>query len=164
MRLLNCHLDVIFLMLSLPFQAFWDSLVDDLKLETPCYTRVARVLKEIRDSFRDLAGSHDVGAAHELLDVDFISEQMSNGAYSWSNCVSLIEGTMSIVCRIQAPKRDAETAELWAPVRLELLNPGDAHAVFCKSLRFVMDRINILRVDAANARLKLVAPVVREYG
>ena len=28
-------------------RAFWDSLVDDLKLETPCYARVLRVLAEV---------------------------------------------------------------------------------------------------------------------
>jgi hypothetical protein len=31
---------------------------------------------------------------------------------------------------------------------------------FCKGLEFLLDRVNAMRIDAANARLRLIAPVL----
>jgi hypothetical protein len=42
------------LRLTLSAQAFSDSLVDDLQLARPCYSRVMRILAEIRDSIMAL--------------------------------------------------------------------------------------------------------------
>jgi hypothetical protein len=36
--------------------------------------------------------------------------------------------------------------------------------VFCKSLEFMLDRVNAMRIDAANARLRLIAPVIKDHG
>jgi len=40
----------------------------------------------------------------------------------------------------------------------------DHPLVFCKALEFLLDRVNIMRVDAANARLRLISPVIRDHG
>jgi len=35
---------------------------------------------------------------------------------------------------------------------------------FCKALEFLLDRVNAMRIDAANCRLCLVAPVIKDHG
>jgi hypothetical protein len=35
---------------------------------------------------------------------------------------------------------------------------------FCKGLEFLLDRVNAMRIDAANARLRLIAPVLQDHG
>jgi hypothetical protein len=35
---------------------------------------------------------------------------------------------------------------------------------FCKGLEFLLDRVNAMRIDAANARLRLIAPVIQDHG
>ena len=34
----------------------------------------------------------------------------------------------------------------------------------CKVLEFFLDRVNAMRIDAANARLRLIAPVIKDHG
>ncbi len=130
-------------------------MVDDLKLlPTPCYVRVLRVLVEVRDGISDLAGSIEVSAIHEAIDIDFIRRQVELGVYEWDNCKRLVGTVVGIIKRLQAPKRDADTQEKWMTVGSNMLaaTDSDRPRVLCEALEFMLDRINILRIDAANAR------------
>ena len=134
-------------------QAFWDSLADDLKLTTPCYVRVLRVLSEIRDAIVDIAGSRESDAIKEIIDIGFIKTQAEQGAFGWDSCKHLVGGVVSVIQRVQAPHRDTETREKWMVVGSSMLNPDISQAeVFCKALEFLLDRVNALRIDAANTR------------
>jgi hypothetical protein len=64
-------------------EAFWDSLADDLRLATPCFNRVVRVLLEVRDAIVDLAGSREADTICEMIDGDFLRVQAERKAYSW---------------------------------------------------------------------------------
>ena len=81
-------------------QAFWDSLVSDLCLDTPCYTRVLRVLAEIRDGIHDLAGTRDSCNIMEAVDLDFIRTQAERGLFSWQDCVRLITAVFGIIQQV----------------------------------------------------------------
>ena len=129
-------------------QAFWDSLIDDLKLPTICFVRVLRVLAEIRDALVEVAGSRE--AVDEVLDIPFIKNQAELGLYGWESCTRLLGGVVSIIQRVQEPKREAETRVLWAAVWST--GSADQAVVFCKALEVLLGRVNILRIDAANAR------------
>ena len=134
-------------------QAFWDSLVDDLRLlPTPCYVRVLRVLAEVRDGMSELAGSIEVSAIHEAIDIDFIRRQVELGVYEWDNCKRLVGTVVGIIRRLQAPKRDADTQEKWLTVGSNMLAATDRPRALCKALEFMLDRINLMRIDAANSR------------
>ena len=147
-------------------QAFWDSLVDDLKLSSPCYARILRVLAEVRDGISDLAGSREAGSIAEVIDIDHITQQSEAGVYDWNNCMGIVGATVGVIQRIQAPSRDVETASKWVAVRASMVqaDPMEQPGVFCKSLEFLLDRVNAMRIDAANARLRLIAPVIRDHG
>ena len=136
------------------YQAFWDSLVDDLKHFIPCYVRVIRVLVEIRDAIHDLAGRKESHAIHEAIDIDLIKQQTELGAFGWVCCKNLVASVLCIIMRIQAPSRDASTRERWKIMgtAMEKAEREDYNAIFCKALEFLLDLVNILRIDAANAR------------
>jgi hypothetical protein len=135
-------------------RAFWDSLVDDLQLPTPCYTRVLRVLSEVRDGISDLAGAPESASIAEAIDIEFIRRQVESGAYDWDGCKRLVGGVVGIIQRVQAPKRDEETTQQWRKVGASMLRAegGDRPGVMCRALEFLLDRINAMRIDAANAR------------
>ena len=137
-------------------QAFWDSLVDDLLLENPCYVRVMRVLAEIRDGIRDLAGEREAVAIMEAIDDDYMKERMHAQAFSWDDCKNLIANVVRITQRVQAPKRDEETKQKWREAGKVLLDADNEAKTqpraLCKSLEFLLDRVNVMRIDAANAR------------
>ncbi len=145
-------------------QAFWDSLVDDLRLETPCYVRVIRVLGEIRDGIVDLAGEGE--SIDEVVDVDFIRTRAEAGNYGFSDAARLFGDVVRIILRVQAPTRDAETRGEWSALenKIAAVTLDSAARVTCDGLEFLLERVNAMRIDAANSRLRLIAPVIREHG
>ena len=142
--------------------------MDDLRLATPCYARVLRVLSEIRDGILDLTGTREVQALREAVDLDFIKQQAEAGLFSWVSSVHLVHALLQAVQRSQAPKRDEETRTRFAAVDTLLTeaasSPEDQPRAFCKALEFLLDRLNAMRIDAANARLRLIAPVIKDHG
>jgi hypothetical protein len=115
--------------------------------------RVIRVLVELRDGISDIAGSRESDAVREAIDIEFIQSQVDSGVYEWEDCKRLIGAVVSIIRRVQAPKRDKETQDRWEVVRSNMLDPdADRPRELCKSLEFLLDRVNMLRIDAANAR------------
>lgn len=131
-----------------------------MKLTPPCYVRVVRVLVEIRDGIRDLAGSREANAINEVIDIEFIETRANLGAFEWRDCQNLIRAAAGIIRRIQSPARDPDFKEKFALVEADLVGAESTGAdfiatrpsIFCKSLEFLLGRVNLLRIDAANAR------------
>ena len=150
-------------------RAFWDSLADDLRLARPCYTRVLRVLREVRDGVSELEGGRadPLGTSiAAVIDIDFITARVELGAMPWADAKHLVGAIVTVMRRVQSPLRDAEMLAKWREVGNKMLAAGpDDHAyVFCEVLEFLLDRLNAMRIDAANMRLRLIAPVIREHG
>ncbi|EKX51596.1 hypothetical protein GUITHDRAFT_102857 [Guillardia theta CCMP2712] len=145
--------------------AFWDSLVDDLRLTPPCYVRVLKVVGEVRDGMIDLSPSRSK-ELKEKIDTAYWQEQIESGALDWSSCVSLIEGMLGIAMEMQEPSRKQETQAGWKALEEELRagTPEDQPTLFCKALEYVLGRVNVMRVDAANARLRNIAHVIQNHG
>jgi hypothetical protein len=136
-------------------RAFWNSTVDDLRLTPPCYTRVLRVLAEIRDAIRELAGQREAVTIDEIVDISHIQQQAEVGAFTWQNCIDLVGGVVGVIHRIQPPARDSEMRELWTAMEQSMLSgceDSEKPSVMCKALEFMQGRTNLLRIDAANAR------------
>ena len=152
----GCNIDnPVFLRIRESFhRAFWDSLVDDLKLSTPCYVRVLRVLSEVRDGISDLTGTREEGSIAEIIDIDHLKTRTENGSYGFADAVLLFRSAVGVVERTQARKRDAETKEKWAALEAAIasVTADSAARVTCDCLEFLLDRVNAMRVDAANAR------------
>lgn len=124
-----------------------------MKLPTPCFVRVLRVLTEIRDGIAELAGSRQSQAIREVIDIDFIKRQTELGVYDWISCQRLIGAVVDIIRRVQSPERDASTLERWNVVRSSMTGSDiEWPLVLCNALEFLLDRVNVLRIDAANAR------------
>ncbi len=145
-----------------------------------------RVLREVRDGIAEVGTARYAAEIKETIDLELIDQRISSRAFSWTDCRNLITGVVSIIRRIQAPARDASLKAGWDELRvaMEATNVFDALNLVA-SLKFLLDRLNFLRVDAANARyvfclffflfelsfsnsvfssLRLIAPVVRDHG
>jgi hypothetical protein len=150
-------------------RAFWDSLADDLRLAQPCYTRVLRILRELRDGVSELEGGgadpHGTAIA-TVIDIDFITARVELGAMPWVDAKHLVGGIVTVMRRIQSPLHDFAMLEKWREVDIRMIAAGadDYAHVLCGALEFLVDRLNAMRIDAANARLRLIAPVIRDHG
>jgi hypothetical protein len=69
---------------------------------------------------------------------------------------------------MQAPRRDGETKSQWEEMQARMLSAeaeeGERPGAFCKALEFVLDRVNTIRIDAANTRLRMISPVIKIHG
>jgi T-complex protein 11 len=143
-------------------RAFWQSLTDDLRLSTPCIVRVLRVINEIRDGLVDLCGDDVKPRVQQACNTSDILERFEQGKFSHSDWVALFAAAFKLIMDVQAPKRDAETRELYVDVLKALESP--APEAITKALEFFLNRVNIMRVDAANQRLRLIEPVIKQHG
>ena len=68
--------------------------------------------------------------------------------------------------QLQATPRVLETAAKWVPVceAMESATAEERPRVFCKALEFLLERLNTMRIDTANARLRLISPVIKDHG
>lgn len=116
---------------------------------------MVRVLLEVRDAIVDLSGSREADTIREIIDGDFIRTQAERQAFGWVEFGNLVGSIVRVIKRIQAPVRDAETAALWTEMRANIAAataPADQPVVLCKALEFLLSRVNVMRMDAANAR------------
>jgi hypothetical protein len=152
-------------------KAFWDSIADDLRLGRPCFTRVLRVLREARDGLMELSASDNGGvrtAVQSSIDLPLLEQQMNHDAFAWNDRIELVGNIVASIVRIQSPCRDIETRAAWATaaaaMRAAATDESAQPVAFCEALRFLLDRVNVLRIDAANTRLRLIAPVIIDHG
>jgi hypothetical protein len=140
--------------------AFWQSLADDLRLTPPCYVRVLRVLDEVRGGLVELYRE----PITEAIDMDLIKKRTQCNDLPWVDAFRIIESVTVIIKRAQLPKRDAETAQRFAVLHASMQGCTDCETVFCQGLEFLLERVSTMRIDAANHRLRLIAPVISENG
>ncbi len=137
-------------------QAFWLSLQDDLQLARPCYARVIRVLVEIRNGISEVGGAIESAAIKEIIDVEFIEGKANAGAFEWRDCQNLVRMIVDVIRRVQSPRRDADLTEKFNQTKADLVSADSDVLVrpqmFCKALEFALDRVNLIRIDSANAR------------
>lgn len=145
--------------------AFWNSLVDDLRISPPCYTRVIRVLGEVREALIDLKPS--LGAQlREKIDTTYFTQLVEMGSIDWPACVAILDGVISTLIGMQEPQRRQETESKWEEMkrRMQSCTTEQQPEAFCKSLEYVLARVNATRVDEANRRLRSIAHIIQQHG
>lgn len=144
---------------------FWDDLVVELRARAH-YTRTLRVLAEIRDAFTELCGGEEADAIRNAINIDFIQKRLEDAGFEWEDCITLGESVMRIIRRAQAPRRDAATVARWDVLhpRLYTADEADRPAVMAEMLEFFVQLVNQMRIDAANSRLRIIAPVIAAHG
>ena len=133
-----------------------------MKLEPPCYVRVIRVLEEICDGIHHLRADSGI---HEAVDLAFVKQQVEAGLYTWARTQKLLASIVSIIEHIEMPKRDSETRTMWEALQA-VGNEGEVRPsrALCNQLEFLLNRVNVLRIDAANKSLRNMASVIMEHG
>jgi hypothetical protein len=145
-------------------RAFWDSVVSDLTLHpNPCFTRVMRVIEEVRSSLCELGGVWPME-----IDTVQLQTRAEQRAMTWEDFVAVVRSILEAIRRAQSQARVDDTNARWVVVRASLEAAANLEAdqprAFCTALEFLLNRINILRIDTANARLRFIAPVIADHG
>lgn len=105
--------------------------------------------------------------------MDHIQRQLRVGALNFDGCERLVDGIvtvlMSLHARMKADERAEETAAKWRACQVEMKRSivgeqADRARAACGALEMVLDRIHKIRIDTANAKLRAIAPVIRQHG
>ena len=149
-------------------QSFWNTLEDDLKLETPSYVRILKVLQEIRDGLNIMHGCSRIEHMLHVVNIDYIRQKLEANTYTWNNCNDLILSIVNVIQHTESPQRKQNTTEKWTLIKQELTdayeNISNQPVIFCKTLKFLFDSVNNIRFDVANYRLRNIAPVIKDHG
>jgi hypothetical protein len=136
---------------TLSLQFFWDKLAADLSLSNPCWSRVFNLLGDIRVNLVAY-GSEAVGAvAQELIDIDFIRQQMERGVFGWEEWRALVARVYGVLKNVQSAERAVKSNAEWLRVSEEVEAQGPARK-FCSAFRFLRLQSFLLQIDDSNAR------------
>ena len=119
-------------------------MADDLRVLR--FTQALRVLAEIRDGIVEATGCTVIPG---IVDVPLITKLLEHSSYSWEDlryCVGLV---FDVIKAHQAPARASETCAKWGELMSRI---GDWTLIMCDGLEFLLGRVNVMRIDAANAR------------
>ncbi len=114
----------------------------------------------MRDGLVDLAaaGSRELATVQAAIDLPFLGQQMHHGAFAWDDRIALVGNVVAVLMRLQSPQRDAETRAAWrtteAAMRAAAAAAEARPIALCDALRFLLDRLTAMRIDAANVRLR----------
>ena len=141
---------------------YWFSMLDGLRLVRPCYARVIHILKTIKSTLIEAGGNkRQVNAA---IDIEFIQVMIHAGVFQKEDVINLITGAVSITEALLKPNRIKNFTTKWNTQRDMLFSSMDIHAAFCKSLVFVYNQTNVLRIDTINDRCRKMIRTLKNWG
>ena len=138
-------------------QSCWALIEAELRQTPPCYLIAFRVICQIKSKLCDLSPVHKP-RLDEAVDSGRIRQQVDAGTYRWASCVGLVGSLYAVVRRLCPPCRKQATESAWDEVRGALGSPT------ALGLKFLSKCVDDLRLDAANERLRLIAPEIKDHG
>jgi len=138
---------------------FWDRLEANLRRTPPNYRTVFELICNLKARLCDLS-PEEKPRLDEAINCARLRKSMHAGTYRAASCVGLAGAIYAVVRRLCNRKEAVETE--WDRVRLAL--ESDAPAALGPALRFFSKCVNDLRLDAATARLRQIAPELKDHG
>ena len=158
-------------------EAFWKSLggVKDLyafPVSHHSWSRIMRLLVEIRDSFTSLADEPNALAMKELVDTELIRQQLEvQGCFGWGEWLVLVQEmrdiiksammqhdkkkqTIIVIMNPEQQQRATEMQAGWDAMvsRTVAVHQQNESRLLCEALKFLMESVVVFRTDVMNER------------
>lgn len=150
--------------------AFYDLIVEELSRDPPSITSTIKVLDSIRTAFFELVPANQ--PLHEEMSIllNTANIRASNLLLDNTTSMQLFADIVDLLKRAQKAERSEETKELWEPLQNALHQSMQTEMLKVTAaakrdvLKFLFDRVNTMRFDAANDRLASIAPILKVHG
>ena len=129
--------------------AFWAGVIEEMQLSTPVSVRLLRVFADICFGITEYMPG-EVPVLEAMVDRDQITQYVAQG--NWAACFDVVTSVASVIQRIQVPRRAPQLTAAWIDARQRMLASSDHPTAFCNGVRFLLDWVGKVRVDAANQR------------
>ena len=147
-------------------RGFWAGLEDDLRLEPPRYGRALRVLASLRDSMTAVAGAAQGALLAELVDEDLLLQRADAGLAGWEEAVALLEALAAAIGSMRAERPSGAWEDDWEALRAaaRAADCASRPGLLCRMLEGLLRQASAVRAEAANAKLRRLAPAIAEHG
>jgi T-complex protein 11 len=146
---------------------FWQNIASDL-METPqpSITRVLRVTGEIMGTLLDLGSTTVMDQLRELTNNETVSNLLSVVDPNWQNWKTVVLKSFDAIKLVQTEKRVAETRESLEAFTqsFDAISNEEKPALLVDTFKILLQLVGKLRIDCANARIALIAPVIGDHG
>ncbi|WZZ71452.1 hypothetical protein YC2023_082822 [Brassica napus] len=134
-------------------KAFWDSVMESMKLEEPDYSCISNLMREVRDELCQMVPDSWKVEITETIDLDLLSQLLNSGTLDIDYLGKMLEFALATLRKLSAPANDRENESTHHSLLEELHwlcqakdESGSLHAVaIVKGIRFILEKIHVSR-------------------
>ncbi|WZZ16862.1 uncharacterized protein LOC106347522 isoform X2 [Brassica napus] len=150
-------------------KAFWDSVMESMKLEEPDYSCISNLMREVRDELYQMVPDSWKIEITESIDLDLLSQLLNSGTLDIDYLGKMLEFALATLRKLSAPVNDRENESTHQSLLEELHRlcqakdeSGNLHAVaIVKGIRFILEQIQELKREIGLGRITMMKPFLK---
>ncbi|XP_010477572.1 PREDICTED: uncharacterized protein LOC104756649 isoform X2 [Camelina sativa] len=150
-------------------RAFWDNVMESMKLEEPDYSCISNLMKEVRDELCQMVPDSWKVEITETIDLDILSQLLNSGTLDIEYLGKMLEFALATLRKLSAPANDRENESTHRDLLKELHRlcqvkdeSGNLRAVaIVKGIRFVLEQIQELKQEIGKGRVTIMKPFLQ---
>lgn len=149
--------------------AFWDSILESVKQDEANYNCIIDLAREVRDELCNMAPKAWKEEIFESIDLDILSQVLKSGNPDMEYLSKILEFSLAILQKLSPPADDEKMESTYKNLMEELRcicqSRDETNQSFVialvKGLRFVLERIQVLKKEILKARINMVEPLLK---
>ncbi|CAA7059417.1 unnamed protein product [Microthlaspi erraticum] len=150
-------------------KAFWDSVMESMKLEEPEYSCISNLMREVRDELCQMVPDSWKVEITETIDIEILSQLLNSGTLDIDYLGKMLEFSLATLRKLSAPANDRENETKHQSLLEELHRlcqaedeSGDLRAVaIVKGIRFILEQIQELKREIGMGRITIMKPFLQ---
>ncbi|KAL1192227.1 hypothetical protein V5N11_032692 [Cardamine amara subsp. amara] len=150
-------------------KAFWDNVMESMKLEEPDYSCISNLMREVRDELCQMVPDSWKVEITETIDLNLLSQLLNTGILDIDYLGKMLEFALATLRKLSAPANDCENESTHRNLLKELHRlcqakdeSGNLRAVaIVKGIRFILEQIQELKREIGIGRLTIMKPFLQ---
>ncbi|XP_051216913.1 uncharacterized protein [Lolium perenne] len=153
-------------------KAFWDVVLDSMKGDTPDYSYLVNLVKEVRDALHQMAPKGWKEEITNNINLEMLSQVLESSTQDTQYLGHILQYSLGMVRKLSSPAKEDEMKISHDKLLSELIehsesNNGGPYAfviAVIKGLRFTMEELKALQSEVSRARIQLLKPIIKGSG
>ncbi|KAE8788199.1 hypothetical protein D1007_37802 [Hordeum vulgare] len=155
-------------------KAFWDVVVDSMKGDTPDYSYLVNLVKEVRDALHQMASKGWKEEITNNINLEILSQvlESSSSTQGTQYLGQILQYSLGMLRKLSSPAKEDEMKISHDKLLNELIEHSDSHdrgpnafiIAVIKGLRFTMEELKDLQSEVSRARIQLLKPIIKGSG
>ncbi|XP_037452313.1 uncharacterized protein LOC119322879 [Triticum dicoccoides] len=153
-------------------KAFWDVVVDSMKGDTPDYSYLVNLVKEVRDALQQMASKGWKEEIANNINLEILSQVLESSTQGTQYLGQILQYSLGMLRKLSSPAKEDEMKISHDKLLNELIGHSDSHdrdpnafvIAVIKGLRFTMEELKALQSEVSRARIQLLKPIIKGSG